>query len=118
MARTGHSRSVSLPRSDLLFGLERTRLASRLLVRLAASPNPFHGSVALRVAPAEPAVAAVGIYDVAGRAVAWLRPDIEHGVGRATWNGLTAEGKPVEPGVYYVRWRSGGDAVTARIVRR
>ena len=74
---------------------------------MRAAPNPFRGELALSGAPR----AAVGIFDLAGRRVRGLALD---GAGRARWDGRRDDGRPTEPGLYFVRVPG---APAARVVR-
>jgi hypothetical protein len=82
---------------------------------LAASPNPARGAVTLELAnPTDRALAArVEVYDLAGRSLAllWDGP-APHGLTHMTWSGM-----PAAPGVYLVRARLGGVALTRRVLR-
>ncbi len=53
------------------------------------------------------------ILDLTGRVVHRFAAD---GNGRVMWDGRDADGRGVEPGVYFVRARSGGAEATARVV--
>jgi len=60
----------------------------------------------------------VGVFNVLGRRVRELpvtagRP----GAGRVLWDGSDGDGRPVAPGVYFVRLRTGTETRTVRTVR-
>lgn len=88
--------------------------------RLAASPNPSRGPVAIELAnPSEQAREThVDVFDLSGRAVArvWSGPAAP-GITRLSWTGLDADGAPTAPGVYLVRARVGDAVLTRRVLR-
>jgi hypothetical protein len=97
-------------------GVEGEELDSVLGVR--AKPNPFAGSVSLRVAGPKATAARVLIFDAAGRLVrtAW------NGMlnGRAfnvTWDGRDDSGRQAGTGIYMVRLESGSGSATGRLVK-
>jgi hypothetical protein len=81
-------------------------------------PSPAHDMV--HFAYDLPAVATVDIsvFDVAGRMVRSLLPATRQSVGRhhLAWDGRSASGTSVAPGVYLARLRVDGKAITRRVV--
>jgi hypothetical protein len=85
---------------------------------LRGEPNPFDARVLVRYALDRESPVRLEAYDVTGRRVAVLDEGIrtpgEHGV---TWTGRGAGGRRVAPGVYFLRLRTDGDDVHARVVK-
>lgn len=80
-------------------------------------PNPFRaGTTVAYVVPREVRVR-LGVYDVAGRAVATLvderRPPGSHA---ARWDGRAADGRRVASGIYFVRLVAGDEAAVRPLV--
>jgi hypothetical protein len=87
--------------------------------RLRASPNPFHGAVALRV-PLDAGEVLLRVYDPRGRLV--RRLDMSQAVRetaswRWDWDGLDAAGNAVARGIYVVELTASGRLVHSRIVK-
>jgi flagellar hook assembly protein FlgD len=83
-----------------------------------SSPNPSAGAVAWTLElPAASRVDAA-IYDAAGRRVAPLESRaFAAGRHRLAWDGRTAAGARVAPGVYFARVDAGGAVAVRRVVR-
>jgi len=81
-------------------------------------PNPFRDSSRLDFALREGGVASLVVYDVRGRRVRILRQGFTP-AGRysESWNGVDSRGRPVTPGVYFVRLESGTYRATRKVVR-
>lgn len=81
-------------------------------------PNPFRTSTVIRYELPEPGAVRLGVFDVQGRLVRWLRPDAAQpsGLHRAPWDGRDMQGRSVAPGVYFCRLEAGGHSVTRRMV--
>jgi immune inhibitor A len=84
---------------------------------MLVSPNP--SSAGTRIVFSSPSASArVDIYDVAGRLVRGLSVAPSPGasnVYEAQWDGASARGRAMSPGVYFARVSAGGVALTARI---
>jgi hypothetical protein len=87
-------------------------------LELAAFPNPSRGAATVSFTLPQAGVAAIAVYDVAGRRLARVA-DGELAAGRhsVTWDGRDASGRPVAAGVYLLRLEAGGVAETRRVVR-
>lgn len=85
--------------------------------RLAASPNPFRGSIAIVgfLPPNSPAME-VEILDATGRRVAVVRAASAQSTV-VTWNGKTARGTTAPSGIYWARLMSSGGADPIKLVR-
>jgi hypothetical protein len=84
---------------------------------LAVGPNPTRGEVTLRLMRSAPASAQpleVGIYDAMGRLVRGLAAGTGAAAGEVTlsWDGRDTGGRPVTPGTYFARARSGSQIRT------
>jgi hypothetical protein len=81
-------------------------------------PNPFTTSTVIDLAIGRAASAAVTVHDVRGRRVRTLASGaVAPGRAAAVWDGRDEEGRPVAPGVYWVRV-PGAPAASARAVTR
>lgn len=92
---------------------DETRTADR--VRLA--PVPSRGGVTVQLPASfdpEREEARVAVYDVAGRRVRVLQPPA--GASRFDWDGRDERGIRVQPGVYFLRIRAGGEVWSARAI--
>lgn len=81
-------------------------------LQLAIHPNPARGEVTLRVEFAESEAAVVEVFDVAGRQVERFGPFERGGETRVVWR----PGPRAAAGIYLVRLRAGGSALTRRVV--
>ncbi len=94
-------------------------LAGRVFdARLRAAPNPSRRQVVLEVSP--PAglgaheLAKIEIFDVEGRRVWTWRGEAT--ASEIVWDGRSAAGETVSPGVFFVRMRIGDWRATSRVV--
>lgn len=80
------------------------------------TPNPSPGAMRVEFALPREADVELAVVDVQGREIARLVDGV-HAAGRyqAQWNGHTSRG-PASPGLYFVRLRSGGQDLKARLV--
>jgi hypothetical protein len=84
---------------------------------LKPAPNPFTASVALSFALARTGDADLAIFDLNGRLVRTLAHGrLEAGVHNFAWDGRDETRASVAPGVYYVRFATGGQRFTSRLV--
>lgn len=85
---------------------------------LQFAPNPFRaGGTAAFTLPADAPVS-LSVHDVLGRRVrTLLRADLPRGTHRLTWAGLDEAGRPVAPGVYFLRLEALGESRTGKVVR-
>lgn len=67
------------------------------------SPNPSRGPTSVSFVAPACAPVAVEIYSVAGRLIATADAELDGSRGTASWDGLTADGRPVASGVYFAR---------------
>jgi PKD repeat protein len=68
------------------------------------APNPFRARTEVRFTVPRASQVKIGVYDVAGRAVASLADGAwEAGAHSVSWTGMTAAGAPARGGVYFVR---------------
>jgi aminopeptidase N len=102
------SRIVSVPESPASF-------------RLQASPNPFAGSLAIRVPAVSGGPLELRIFDARGRLVRDLGP-VGGGAraddaGRVTWDGRDRGGNRVPAGLYFMRLEGPAGEWTGRVLR-
>lgn len=105
------SRSIVIEEGEGVVGVPT--LPSRPVVLLGpALPNPFRARVALAFELAEAAPIDVAVYDATGRRVADLARGL-HAAGRhqVSWS------DPAPPGVYFVRLRGPGMALSRKLTR-
>ena len=82
---------------------------------LASIGNPSRGRVALAYAMPTAGVAALSVYDRAGRLVKQLvSGPTPAGTHRVVWDGTDAAGRKVGAGVYLVRLVTDGKSVVAK----
>jgi hypothetical protein len=88
------------------------------MVELTGSPNPFSGSVTLRLRMERGACVRLTVHDAAGRRVgSLLDGELPAGDRVVSWDGRDAAGRPLAPGVYFVRaWADGRTAAALRLV--
>ncbi|MCK5597111.1 MAG: T9SS type A sorting domain-containing protein, partial [Candidatus Eisenbacteria sp.] len=79
-----------------------------------ATPNPFRTSASLGFAVPAGTRAELGIYTPGGRLVRRLTAG--EGRGTVVWDGLSDEGEPVAPGVYFVRLKAAGKSAHRKVV--
>lgn len=83
-----------------------------------ALPNPFREAVSLRLECSRAATGTIVIYDVAGHEVSRLHEGrLAIGINDLRWDGRDRKGRAVQAGIYLVRARVEGVAVTARLAR-
>jgi ELWxxDGT repeat protein len=85
-----------------------------------ARPNPARHGTELTYSIPAPGLAALEIFDVAGRRVRVLEPERIHSAGRyrVRWDGRDERGAAVGSGVYYARLLSGPNTASRPIVLR
>jgi hypothetical protein len=92
--------------------------ATPAALRLAAAPNPSAGAMSFALELPVAGAAELDVFDLSGRRVTGIRRDgLAAGRHSLAWDGRGADGRPVAPGVYMARVRSGERTVTARFVR-
>ena len=106
---------LTVPLSPPTAGPELATVSPRALV---ASPNPFAERTEIAFTVPLAGRTTVKIYDVTGRLVRTVVDRIAPaGPGAASWDGRDGRGRAVSPGVYLVRYESGRDAATEKVVR-
>jgi hypothetical protein len=81
-------------------------------------PNPFLGSIRLRLSTSLPEQVTARVYDVTGRETRILFDGVPPvGPSDFTWDGVDREGQAAPAGVYLVRARQGGKIATVRILK-
>jgi len=80
-------------------------------------PNPVSAATTIRFSVGDPGRVRLAVYDVAGRQVALIE-DRPLGAGQYTraWDGTSAGGRRVSPGVYVVRLEAGGVTSATKLV--
>jgi len=89
-------------------------LAGALTVS-AGSPSPFAGSVSFAITMQAPGSVVIGVFDVRGRRVREFEMQVESGM-IVTWDGRDEDGREAPNGVYHVRFHSGSDVVTRKVL--
>jgi len=80
-------------------------------------PNPFHRWTVIRYQLPAPGRVTVRVFDVAGTKVRSLvDANVAAGHHECEWNGLDAQGKEVQSGVYFYSLNSNGRSVTRKMV--
>ncbi len=86
------------------------------LSRLNASPNPMTASAEVRFAVGRPGRLVAEVYDGTGRVVRALAAgQAVPGLHRLTWHRTDDAGRPVGPGVYFLRVALDADLALARL---
>lgn len=79
-------------------------------------PNPFNPVVTIRYTMPMRSHVRLGIYDIAGHAVAVIRDDVQAaGTHEARWHGVDRRGLPLSAGVYFVRLDAGGESRMSKV---
>jgi hypothetical protein len=104
--------------NDGLAGVAGTQGSLRW--ELAARPNPAVGAVDISFALPASALGAdarpqVAVYDAAGRLVASLAVDRAER-GRVAWDGKSATGLDVPPGIYFLKMACGEESISTKVV--
>jgi len=82
----------------------------------APTPNPGPGGFAIGFGLDSPDWVRLDIYDISGRRVAGILDEYaEAGLHSAAWGGLSGEGAPVAPGIYFVRLLTSSRVHTAKL---
>jgi hypothetical protein len=103
----------TLEEVEVVIGARSGRLELR-----RASPNPFRERVEVEVTVPEAGECEVGVYDVAGKRVAWVHHGaLAAGVHGMGWDGRDGNGRSVAPGIYTIRATLGADSRSLRVIR-
>jgi hypothetical protein len=85
---------------------------------LRVSPNPASGPVAVSLTLPAPEQVSLGVYDLMGKVVMPLHEGpAPAGALELRWEGRTRDGRPVPPGLYWVRARLAGRQLVQRLAR-
>jgi hypothetical protein len=80
-------------------------------------PNPFGPSTTISYSLPSRSHVRLGVYDVAGRAVATIHDGVQlEGPHEATWDGTDDAGTTVGAGMYFVRLAAAGNAKTSKLM--
>jgi photosystem II stability/assembly factor-like uncharacterized protein len=71
--------------------------------RIEVLPNPCVGGAKIELAGRVGPEAELEFYDVRGRLVSRVRPDVRGGGATAVWNAAGEGGQPLSPGIYFVK---------------
>jgi hypothetical protein len=81
------------------------------------APNPFRPETGIAYSLAERGPVRIAVYDVGGRLVRTLVDEVQKaGNHQAIWDGRDDHGKKLASGVYFVRYRAGGQAFERKAV--
>jgi len=88
------------------------------LVLAANAPNPFRDGTTLRLRLERPGRADLAIFDPSGRLVrVFPERDYPAGYSAVGWDGRDESGRPVGPGAYWARLRSGARSSSRLLLR-
>jgi hypothetical protein len=105
---TGNIENATLTPPTQIAGLADFMLQlaeSSLTVTLGARPNPARGPVSFSRKGSAPV--ALDLFDLAGRRLATVAPEVVAGGVRWSWDGRDGSGRPAGPGVVFARTRDG-----------
>jgi len=86
--------------------------------KLVVGPNPFRGSLTLRLVLARPGATVVDVLDMAGRMVRRIHAGtLGPGATQLEWDGRAASGRLAPSGLYLVRVRQGERDASAKVLR-
>jgi len=113
----GGNRSEYSSISALATGVSGDELPCSFAV-YPARPNPFNPTTRLAFDLPEPGQVSLHIFDASGRLVRMLLDEASKDAGRHAelWDGHDDAGRSAASGVYFYRVKSGGKAVTRRMV--
>jgi len=98
-------------------GVEREKSKPGDFAIVGSYPNPFNPSTTIVFSVPEESPVSIEVFNAVGQKVRGLfSGEIERGLHEASWDGMDDDGEPVTSGVYFVRLRSGGKAVSHRVV--
>jgi hypothetical protein len=87
------------------------------VILTVSSGNPLTAEARIEFAVPTASHVRVAVYDITGRLVTGLVDDhVSEGYHAIPWNGQTSSGRPVGPGIYFVRLGSDGGVRTAKVV--
>lgn len=84
---------------------------------ISASPNPFSGSVSVRVAGRASSPGRLRIFDLSGRLVREMEPVLTDNGAVYSWNGRSASGGELPRGVYCAKVRWGGVSSSVMLLK-
>ncbi len=91
--------------------------ASRPHPSLNAAPTPFNNAITLSLTLGTGTTLSLGVYDIRGRLIRLLhRGSLPAGTRRFRWDGRSAQGRPVNSGLYFARARIDGRDYTRKII--
>ncbi len=79
------------------------------------APNPFRDATSIGITIPDGTNGNVSIFDVAGRRVATVAPNLRAGEHNLTWDGTDDQGKRVGTGVYFYRLEANGKTLTRKL---
>ncbi len=86
------------------------------VARMTSAPNPFTTSTELKFDLPASAPYAIDVFDASGQRVTAFRGIGRAGANAVHWNGRDAQGRGVQPGVYWYRLAVGGRESTRKVV--
>ncbi|MBD3161032.1 MAG: S8 family serine peptidase [Candidatus Latescibacteria bacterium] len=84
-------------------------------LRILAAPNPSVAGTEVRLRLPDP-TGSVTLFSAGGKRLRRLDDPAGAG-GGILWDGRDESGDPLPPGVYFVRWRSGGETASTKLIR-
>ncbi len=86
------------------------------VTRMTSAPNPFTSSTELKFDLPASAPYSIDVFDASGQRVTAFRGIGRAGANAVHWNGRDAQGRGVQPGVYWYRLAVGGRETTRKVV--
>ncbi len=111
VVRAGVATLAEMARIDTTSAGVAARVASG---RLRVLPNPCMGTVRVEYAGEVDPGMELEFYDVQGRLVGSVRPESEGGRATAIWHAQDESGRPLSPGIYFVK--SAGESYSRKII--
>lgn len=85
---------------------------------VSAVPNPFRDRVSITFFVPSRQAASVDVFSVEGRLVSTLHSGvIDGGIHTMVWDGKSAAGRAVSPGIYFLRLQAGGEQISRKIMK-
>lgn len=103
---------------EVMVGYEESPLQAFNMSSFIYYPNPFHHGLTVEFYLTRPVNVELTIHDVNGKYVTTLidQSNLEKGLHKYTWEAINQTGNPVAIGVYYLKFRTGQDSFSNKVV--